>query len=119
MPVVRCRNVSTGSLYAPGLPPAAILRLSGSTQLRPRVLASSCRLPANAVQPSHLIETEKSSSTYYSSMQIHTSDPLVGPGYEQLAQYELLDSENNSILAAQSDGGTRIVDSLVGVLDLS
>lgn len=51
-------------------------------------------------------------------MQIHASDPLVGSGDQQLARYELLDGENDSILAAQSNGGTRVVDGLVGVLDL-
>jgi hypothetical protein len=51
-------------------------------------------------------------------MQIYASDPLIGSGDQQLARYELLDGEHNSVLAAQTDGGTGIVYSLVGVLDL-
>lgn len=51
-------------------------------------------------------------------MQIHTGNPLVGSWDQQLARYELLDGENDSILAAQSDGSARIFNGLVGVLNL-
>lgn len=79
-------------------------------QLRRSFLETAAPPPSAAKRTSTL--------TYDTGVQVNASDPLVGAGNEQLAQDELLDGENDTVLAAQSDGCTRVVYCLVGVLDL-
>lgn len=56
--------------------------------------------------------------TYDTSVQVDTCDPLVGSGDQQLALDELLDGQHDAVLDAQADRGTRVLDGLVGVLNL-
>lgn len=52
-------------------------------------------------------------------MKIHARDPLVGPRHEQLALHELLHRQHYTILDPKPDRGPRVLDGLVGILDLS
>jgi hypothetical protein len=56
--------------------------------------------------------------TYSSHVSIDGGDTFVGFWLQQLGCDELLDGENDAVLAADADGGTAILDSLHGIFDL-
>lgn len=51
-------------------------------------------------------------------MGVNGCDALVGTRFQQLRGDDLFDSKDDAILAPDTDGGTTILDSLDGVLDL-
>lgn len=51
-------------------------------------------------------------------MSIDRGDAFVGFWLQQLGCDELLDGEDDAVLAADSDGGAAILDSLDGIFDL-
>lgn len=56
--------------------------------------------------------------TYHTSVGVNGSDALVGTGFQKLGGDDLFDGEDDAILAPDADGGTTVLDSLDGVLDL-
>jgi hypothetical protein len=50
---------------------------------------------------------------------VNRSDPLVASGHQKLALDKLLDSEDYSVLAAQADGSSAVLDSFGSILYLS
>lgn len=55
---------------------------------------------------------------HQTGMQVDRSNPPVGSGHEQLGLNELLDGEDDAVLAPQADHRPRVLHGLVGILDL-
>lgn len=51
-------------------------------------------------------------------MTVDSGDAAVGTGLQQLGADNLFDSEDNTVAAADANGGAAIFDGLVGVFDL-
>lgn len=81
-----------------------------------------CRLlppssPALERTPADMLR-RRGETTHDARMKVHARDPLVRPRDEQLALHELLHREDDPILDPEPDRRSRVLDGLVGVLDL-
>lgn len=56
--------------------------------------------------------------TYNTKMSVNSSDALVGVWFPQLGGDDLLDGEDDALLATDADGCAAILDGLDGILDL-
>lgn len=67
---------------------------------------------------SSLPQRAQRTATHDTSVQVDSGNPPVCAGHEELGERELLDGEDDAVLAPEADHGARVLDGLVGVLDL-